>query len=43
MALSFALTRYSLYCTALVYGVMMTMMTTLVIMQAKKLIREHLI
>lgn len=42
VGLSFALTRYSLYCTALVYGSMMALMTTLVIWQAKKLIRANL-
>jgi O-antigen/teichoic acid export membrane protein len=42
VGLSFALTRFSLYCTAIVYGLMMTLMTVLVIWQAKKLIREHL-
>lgn len=40
--LSFALTRYSIYCTALVYGLTMALMTSLVIWQAKKLICEHL-
>ena len=42
LGLSFALTRYSLYYTALVYGAMMMLMTMLVIWKAKKLIREHL-
>lgn len=42
VGLSFTLTRFSLYYTAIVYGLMMTLMTVLVIWQAKKLIREHL-
>ena len=43
VGLSLALTRFSLYCTALVYGSMMAFMTVLVIWQAKKLIREYLV
>ena len=42
VGLSFALTRYSLYCTAIVCGSVMALMTLMVILQAKKLIREHL-
>ena len=42
VGLSFALTRYSLYCTALVYGSVMALMALMVIWQAKKLIRINL-
>ena len=40
--LSLVLTRYSLYITACIYGVMMMLMTCLVIRRAKKLIKIYL-
>lgn len=43
LLLSFAFTRYSLYCTAIVYGLMMTVMMSLTIWRAKKLIKLNLI
>lgn len=43
LLLSLAFTRFSLYCTALVYGVMMIVMMSLTIWRAKRLIKLNLI
>lgn len=43
LLLSFVLTKYSLYYTAIIYVIMMIAMTSLVYFQARKLLKEELI